>query len=476
MKNALLSLTALVFAAGTMYATTIDASLVSLSPATGSGASYVVLNNSVVFTGIIRNEGTAPITEMDLSYSNETGVHTDHIANLNIAPGGEYHFTHSSRYTVLTYGSHAIDMQVSVTGDHNTANNSLHTSVEGVAFIPVHHVTVEEATGTWCGWCVRGMVYLDSMHSVHPTDCDLIAVHNSDPMQNSAYNSGVSGLVPGYPSTLINRDVVSDPQYIFPDYANSIGDFGTADLLPIVSYNSSTRHATVDVSATFAVALNGDYRLACVFTEDDVTGTTSGYNQSNYYSGGANGQMEMPGYDFAALPSSVPAAQMAYDFVARNIAGGFNGLAGSLPTSIPINSTQNYTFHYTIPSQYDVTQMKVIILLIDNTTSTKHIMNSASGAVLMGINDPSSSIGAVSLYPNPANDNATIHLNLSQTEDVIISVYDIAGELISAENKGQVAQGEHNFNLGTANLAKGMYMVKVTAGNSEQTIKLLVTH
>jgi hypothetical protein len=479
-KSLLILVLLLVFATGAMRAAAYDAGLVSLNPAAGSGASYVVLDHSVIFSGIIRNEGTNPITEMTLKYTDETGIHSDHITNVNIAPAAEYNFTHHIPYVVHSYGSHPIEMSVEVTGDNNAANNSIHTTIEGVAFTPVHHVTVEEATGTWCGWCVRGIVYLDSMRGVHPNDCDLIAVHDGDPMTNSTYDAAVSALIQGYPATLINRDVVSDPQYIFTDYNNSIGDFGVADLTPTVTYNSSTHMATVNVSATFAVALNGDYRLACVLTEDNVHNTSGGtWDQHNYYSyQSQNLPLTDPetGMNFNSLPATIPSSQMYYNYVARSLQGGFNGLLGSLPTTIPINSTQTHTFNCNIPTSYNVANMKVVVLLIDNTVSPKHILNSASGSILMGIEDPSSSIGAVNLFPNPANENTSVHVVLSQNENVTLSVYNIAGELISVEEEGQTTQGAHDFNLGTMDLPKGMYFVKVTAGTSEQTMKMLVMH
>jgi len=481
MKKSLLTLISpMIFAAGTMSAAAYDASLVSLSPSTGSGASYVVLNNNAVFKGIIRNEGTSNLTAMTLKYSDEAGIHADYISNLNIAPGADYNFTHSAPYVVRSYGSHAINFWVEVAGDNNPANDAQHIIVEGVAFNPVHHVTVEEATGTWCGWCVRGIVFLDSMRAIHPTDCDLIAVHDGDPMVYAAYDNGVGTLIAGYPSTLINRDVISDPQYIFSDYNNSIADFGTADLNPTISYNSSTRHVTVVVNATFAIGLSGDYRLACVMTEDNVHSTAGGqWDQHNYYSYQSQNLALVDhenGMNFQSLPATIPSSQMYYNYVARTILGGFNGMAGSLPTTIPINSTQTYTFNYTIPAAYNEANMKAVILLIDNTTTTRHIMNSASGDVLMGIQNPASSIGAISLYPNPSNENTIVHVGLSQNENVTLSVYDMTGALISVENEGQVAEGDHDFNLGTMNLAKGMYFVKVTAGTSEQTMKMLVTH
>jgi hypothetical protein len=299
-------------------------------------------------------------------------------------------------------------------------------------------------------------------------------------MTNSTYDAAVGALIQGYPATLVNRDVVSDPQDIFTDYNNSIGDFGYADLTPTITYNSSTHQATVTVSATFAIALNGDYRLACVLTEDNVHSTSGGtWDQHNYYSyQSQNIPLTDPetGMNFNSLPATIPSSQMYYNYVARSLQGSFNGLSGSLPATIPINSTQTHTFNCNIPTSYNVANMKAVILLIDNTVSPKHILNSASGSILMGINDPSSSIGSANLYPNPSNENTSIHINLSQNENVILSVYDVTGKLMSTENEGQLAEGAHDFNLGTMELAEGMYFVKVTAGTSELTMKMMVAH
>ncbi|HTL80877.1 MAG TPA: hypothetical protein VL651_04195, partial [Bacteroidia bacterium] len=180
MKKLLLATTAL-FTGATINAN-IDASLLQLDPSTGSSSSYVVLNRSVQFTGIIRNEGTNAITALDLVYSDENGIHTDHISSVNIAPGADYSFMHAAPYVMHQLGPHDITFSVVTPGDNNSANDQQRVTMQGVAFIPVHHVTVEEATGTWCGWCVRGIVYMDSMHAVHPSDADLIAVHDGDPM------------------------------------------------------------------------------------------------------------------------------------------------------------------------------------------------------------------------------------------------------------------------------------------------------
>lgn len=451
------------------------AALTAITPGNGSPSAYGAALSNVSLGGTIMNMGANNITSIAVKYNDGVTTYTQNISSINIAPFASYNFTHSTPFTIPAVGAYPITMWIELTGDADQSNDSLNTVINGTLFTPVHNVTVEEGTGTWCGWCVRGMVYMDEAATNHPTDVNLIAVHNGDPMTNTAYDAGVSGLIGGYPSCLVNRNIEDDPSNIENQYLNTIGDFGFANLTPVVTFNATTRVATVVVSANFAVGLTGDYRLACAFTENDVTGTASGYNQTNYYSGGGNGPMNMPGYDFVTLPSPVPAAQMVYDFVARTIVGGFTGQAGSLPSTIPAGSTQTYTFTYTIPAAYDVAEMKAIVLLIDNTQSTKHIMNSAGATIPVGIND-ASALNGVSVYPNPFNQTTTVELNMLSNDEVVVEMFDMTGKLVSSQNQGTLAAGKHMIPVNGANLAEGMYFIKITAGTSVVTQKVSVAH
>jgi hypothetical protein len=458
-----------------------DASLTAVTPVAGSPSSYGMTGSNINIGGTITNEGLSAITSIAVKYSNGTSTYTDNISSVNIASFATYNFTHNVPYNIPSAGTHPITVWVELSGDANHSNDTLGTIINGVMFIPTHHVTVEEGTGTWCGWCVRGMVYLDSMRAVHPYDCDLIAVHNADPMTDATYDAGVGTLIAGYPSTLVNRDLVSDPQNIFDDYTNTIGDFGYADLMPTVTFNNATRVATVNVSAHFAVGLTGDYRLACVFTEDNVHNTAGGqWDQHNYYSFQSQNIPLVDnesGMDFQALPQVIPSAQVYYNFVARTILGGFNGQVGSLPSTIPAGSTQNYTFTYTIPAGYNVWLMHVKVLLIDNTTASKHIMNSAGVWTPLAVESPDASpLNGVQVYPNPVNQNMNVAVTMANSENVTVEMFDMTGKLISSENEGQLSLGEHIISIDGSSLANGMYLVKVTAGTSVVTQKISVAH
>jgi hypothetical protein len=55
-------------------------------------------------------------------------------------------------------------------------------------------------------------------------------------------------------------------------------------------------------------------------------------------------------------------------------------------------------------------------------------------------------------------------------------MYSLTGELVSAENLGEVAAGNQTVSMNTANLADGMYMMTVRAGASVVTTRVTVAH
>jgi hypothetical protein len=450
----------------------IEAELAAVTPAANTPQAFALSSSNVTLGGTFVNNGLNNVTSITVKWFDGTNTFTQNLTSLNVAPFASYTFTHSTPFTVPAVGPHTIWMWVELAGDADVSNDTMTTVIQGISFLPVHHVTIEEGTGTWCGWCPRGTVFMDSMNAVHPNTTHLIAVHNGDPMTNATYDGGMGGLIPGYPSVLVNRNILDDPSNIFNVYNSTINDFGYADLVPTVTFNNTTRVCSVQVAATFAASLQGDYRLAVVFTEDSVTGTTATYGQTNYYSGGGNGPMG--GYE--NLPATVPASQMHYDFVARQIVGGFNGQAGSLPATITAGNTYNATFSYTIPAAYNVARMKVHVLLIDNESSTVTILNAAGGAVPLGVNEQTGIIAQSSLYPNPSSTTSTLSYTLASSDEVTINVYNAMGELVSSQNEGSVAAGTQYATINTEAFANGIYMVELVAGDSKSTTRMVVSH
>lgn len=455
-----------------------DAALTAITPVAGTSTAYGVVGNTVTIGGTIYNNGSNAITSMVINLTD--GINTwPYTYSGNIAPLTSANFTHSHLYNIAATGLHPLTMYASLTGDTDNINDTLHTLIVGAIFSPVHKVTFEEETGCWCGFCVRGLVYMDSMsNSANAANCELIAVHDADPMVINAYDAGATTMpgFSGFPSIEIDRKVIDDPSNIFPEYTAHIGDFGIADITVTPTYNWTTGLLNVSASAHFAVDVapgNGAYNLAYVVTEDRVHSILSTYDQHNYYNGGSYGPLSNLEYDFVTLPNPVPAAQMYYDHVARAIAGSYTGTNGSLPGTIAGGTTQNYTFPttYTVPATSNPLKMKVIVLLIN--TVTGQIMNAADAPLSpTGIADASASVSTFTVYPNPFNETANIEFSLIKDENVVLNVYNMLGEKVYSVNNGTMSQGEHMIQLNGANLSSGLYMVSLTAGDNTITRKV----
>jgi len=80
----------------------------------------------------------------------------------------------------------------------------------------------------------------------------------------------------------------------------------------------------------------------------------------------------------------------------------------------------------------------------------------------------------VSLYPNPASDNATIAYSLNTESNVSIEVRDLAGKLVYSSEEGKLSAGSHNMTISTATLADGMYTYTLVANGAQVTNKFVV--
>jgi hypothetical protein len=87
-----------------------------------------------------------------------------------------------------------------------------------------------------------------------------------------------------------------------------------------------------------------------------------------------------------------------------------------------------------------------------------------------------SAVSNLNLFPNPANDQVNISFETSGTSDVIISLLDISGRLVSniAEKKDQIGKIVESVNI--SQLAEGFYIVKIEANGLTTQQKLNIVH
>lgn len=452
---------------GWNYAFGVDDVLVE--NVTGTEASMVSVDNymyaeagdqAVEFT--VSNSGAEDITSFDVTWDIDGTETTESFAS-SIGFGGTQSFTTTGTFAVDI--DVAYDVTVTLTSVNGSADNignaNAMTMVSGVGYFADRVIVIEEATGTWCGWCPRGTVFMEQMADDFPNTTFLAAVHNGDPMVVTAYDNGIGNYIPGYPSGLVDRSYGAVDPSNFPDfYEVAMGVPSVFDLTgSSVSYNPTTGDMTINVDCKTSTTLSGNYRLNVVITEDGVTGTSSSWNQANYYSGGGSG--DMGGFEDLANP--VPAADMVYDHVARAILGGWNGTSGSLPGDLDYNVVNEYEFVWNVPSDYDVANMHVGVMVINQTTD--QIENAYSiHEVTVGINEISS-LTSFNVYPNPANDVAHIAFNLVDSKNVRVEVIDLLGKVVYQEEMGQLSSGTQLIDIDASSLRNGMYIFNIYVGN-----------
>ena len=77
-------------------------------------------------------------------------------------------------------------------------------------------------------------------------------------------------------------------------------------------------------------------------------------------------------------------------------------------------------------------------------------------------------------YPNPFNPTTKISYSVPFDSKVTISVYSVTGEMVMELVNDNVSAGSYTVDFDGSNLASGMYIYKMTAGNFTQTNKMML--
>lgn len=435
--------------------------------------------SQVNIKALLRNLGSSTVANPYVSlYNNGALVGNQTFTGMNLASMDTQLVVLSSLLTYTASNDISVDAQVSSStlDDDDTDDDTIVYNYTAITPAMGKLVVGEEGTGTWCQWCPRGAVFMDYMANTYPGFFQGIAVHNGDPMTDAVYDAGMGTLIAGYPSAVVDRLPDVDPSAMEPDFIARIQIAPKAMITNGAMWSVTNDTLFVSLTTTFSQNVSsGNYKVACVLIEDNVTGTTSGYAQSNAYAGGGQGPMG----GFESLPNPVPAAMMEYDFVARGIQPSFTGLSNAYTIPASIGYTKTHNFAFPVSASWSVADMKIVGLFIDPTGK---IDNASSTTVGTAINngfinvlavEESNVIDAMSLYPNPTDGITHLNLNLSSLTDVKVNISTIDGKFISSQRYGAL-KGVQVIDINTEGWSSGIYLVEVVAGSSSKVVKLSV--
>lgn len=328
---------------------------------------YVVANSPFEAYMYLSNTGADVINSVEIGCSiggQEVANTTVSLANQSIEPGN------STAVMVegITYGSTGTDLPLefyikTVNGvtDDNSFNDKISSTISVGDNGYDKNVVVEEFTGTWCGFCPRGIVGMQYMRENYGDDGFIgIAVHYNDDMQSTSYVTISNTFSNGsYPSAVVDRAIYFDPaadtmEYYFLYQKRFISSAGIS---LEANYSESENVIKVKSVAEFALGVeNANYKIAYAITEDQV----GPYSQTNYFAGGQNGGLE----GWSTKPAKV---SWLFDEVGRYILAPF-GIDGSLPISLKPGEKYTYEANLPVNTVDEINNCHVVAMIIDAAT------------------------------------------------------------------------------------------------------------
>lgn len=390
---------------------------------------YAKKGEPIMIEGRIYNHGTTPISSYSFTY--EINGVTQSV-NLKASIRGD----HWGRSSKVGFTLDPIDeagsypLTVTVTGVNISENMDAAPTRTGLVhimdFVPVHRALVEEYTGTWCGWCTRGLVAMKLLAETYGDDFIGVAYHNGDPMEiTTDYPSPVQG----FPSAFVDRYYDVDPYYGY----ESVG-FGMKDLvdyvmsqLAVVDLNVKADWADegknelkATVESNFVMnAAGSDYGIEVMLVEDDMYGPAgTDWDQHNYYADMADQYASEPNLGpLCELPGTIE----GYHF--NDVLVATSGVVDeSLPESIVANTVNSFEYSFDVNNIYNTSyepliqnkeKLHVVAIVVDK--STGQVINAAKGKV----------------------GNTAVNEISDQNKEVVSTMYfDLMGHMVSNPGNG----------------------------------------
>ncbi|MEE1111671.1 MAG: fibronectin type III domain-containing protein, partial [Bacteroidales bacterium] len=273
-----------------------------------------------------------------------------------------------------------------------------------------------------------------------------------------------------------------------------------------VDHQSAILNGTITAGSETITAQGFQYKAqsATTWSEVSATGTTISAvvngltEQTTYifkaYATTASGTVE--GNEMTFTTSAAPVVVVLGEVTttpATNVGNTSATLNGAL---VSAGESENFTVGFALSTTADFTLednnvQNITATLNANTFSQAvndlvegqtyfyraYITNEAGtayGAVetftLSGLNDAIAGMLQATIYPNPAQDNATMEIiGLDQDAKIVIS--DLQGRILSQE---AISAGETRYTINVSNMASGVYYIRIVTDKAVSTQKLIV--
>ena len=351
------------------------------------------------------------------------------------------------------YGDREISVEIGqVNGVDNTnPSASASSRVIFAPMVPTNRPLVEEYTGTWCGWCVRGYVALEWMKEEYGSDFVAGAWHNADPM---AISNSYPNASSGFPSAWINRSISLDPGSLYTDWPKVREDEMDISVDCKVEYlDPEETQLSAKVSVSSIEKVDSPYFIGYLLIADGLKGEDSSWFQKNYFSGSAAQAATLPkpwGQIFMNAPSSVPNLEFNDVVVNKDYAMGVDG---SLPTSFEAFSPQTHSV------TFDISDLRNIFAkptAADPDLNLIPILKNKMRVIAFVLRPDGTVVNSCSSDYAESSDPNSVEQVGASAEVAATAFYDLQGRLMKAPVKGQLMVCVQTMTDGTIRSQKVM--------------------
>lgn len=379
----------------------------SASPLTLSldASPIVCFEDGVALSGSVTNMGDSPLEGFTVTYEGTNGIFSTRSGS-RIAPGESVPFS--------------IDA-VAPFNDDDRCRFSM--TVAGEDFSRVYpleaaryatSVYAEEGTGMWCGWCVRGIVYMDRMEALYPHNFIGMTVHSRDDLEcvdlleslSAGFNFST------FPRCVVNRNKSIDPEQLPDEVEKARRHVGEPSAIRLRAFLDGD-DISVKAGVCFArpVINENRYRLALILMEDSVHNQT--YYQNNAYAGSDE---DMEGWE--KKNSMVLGSELWFRNVSRALITDFEGDPSILPSEVRQETLYEKEYTFTIDAE-----LARRVMAKENLYVVGVLIDSEQGL-------------ALNASKTPLVDVSGIDTITGDSRATSVEWYDITGRRVSHPGKG----------------------------------------
>lgn len=441
----------------------LDMEGVSMTTAT----TIILANGPVTISGKLQNMGTTTVTSMDVNYTIDGGATvTESLSGLSLATGDYYDFNHGTTWSPSAAGVYDIAVwatNINGASDMNTANDMVSGSVTVYDNATVRRPMLESFTSSTCGPCVAGNVNVASVLTGYTDDqYSLLKYQMSWPGSGDPYYT----LEGGDRRTYYNVNAVPDFILDGNDWQGNSSSLVNSQIDAVIAEPAFT-----DISSYFTVTGQTVDITVSVNPIGDFTNSltlyTAIYEIKTYNNVGSNGETEFGNVMKKMVPGSMgfalPTLQSGVPVV-ENFSHTFQG-SYTLPPDA--NSPIDHSTQHSIE---DFNNLGVVTWIQDD--ATKEVIQSTISTI-SATNVEELQTTKLMLFPNPAENTATVAFEGLEGSNVQIELYNLLGELVFTGNHTSTSNFDY-YNIDVTTFNNGIYNLVLKVGESITSKKLQI--